>query len=186
MKREGFGGSGRCRLLLLVAVVALAVAGCGYTLVGSQSSRSAGGTAAVAVVPFSNETREPVVEHFMTAALREALLQRTGFVLDVRRQRRPAGAGQRDGLSQHGAVVRPERQRAGLPACRRTCAWWCSTTGRRSRCLRQDIQAQAEYLVSRAGDVRETAVAREAALGLLARQFAERCAAWLTVALLEA
>ena len=52
--------------------------------------------------------------------------------------------------------------------------------------LRQDIQAQAEYLVSRSGDVRETAVAREAALGLLARQFAERCAAWLTIALLEA
>jgi len=51
--------------------------------------------------------------------------------------------------------------------------------------LQHDIPARAEYLVSRSGDVREQAVAREAALALLARHFAERCAAWLTVALLE-
>ena len=51
--------------------------------------------------------------------------------------------------------------------------------------LRQDIKARADYLVSRSGDVRETAVARETALNQLARQFADRCSAWLTVALLE-
>ena len=52
--------------------------------------------------------------------------------------------------------------------------------------LQQDVPARAEYLVSRTGDVREQAVARDAALARLARHFAERCAAWLTIALLEA
>ncbi|MDE0207675.1 MAG: hypothetical protein OXP66_16800, partial [Candidatus Tectomicrobia bacterium] len=67
-----------CRRLLVLAAVGLAVAGCGYTLVGSQTSPSHDGTATVAVVPFTNTTHEPVVEHFMTAALRQALLQQRG------------------------------------------------------------------------------------------------------------
>ena len=192
MKRDVLGGSGglpprlrRYRRPLLVAVVALALAGCGYTLVGSPSSRFDGGTATVAVVPFSNETREPVVEHAMTAALREALLKRRGFVL-----KSAAGAEMRVQGS-----VRDFRTTAlsydpsdnvlvyRLQADVRVVVLDDRET---QPLLRQDIQAQAEYLVSRAGDVRETAVAREAAFSLLARQFAERCAAWLTIALLEA
>ena len=185
MKREGFGGSGRCRLPLLVAVVALAAAGCGYTLVGSPSSRSAGGTAALAVVPFSNETREPVVEHAMTAALREALLQRTGFVLTSAAGAEMRVRGSVTGFRSTALSYDPSDNVLvyRLQADVRVVVLDDRETEPR---LRQDIQAQAEYLVSRAGDVRETAVAREAALGLLARQFAERCAAWLTIALLDA
>ena len=184
MMREGLGGSGR-RLPVLLAVVALAAAGCGYTLVGSPSSRSGGGTAAVAVVPFGNETREPVVEHAMTAALREALLQRTGFVLTP-----AAGAD----LRVRGSVRDFRSTALSYDPSDNVLVYRLQADVRvvvlddreAEPRLRQDIRAQAEYLVSRAGDVRETAVAREVALGLLARQFAERCAAWLTIALLEA
>ena len=174
----------RCRRLLLLAVVGLSVWGCGYTLVGSQSSPSHGRSTTVAVVPFSNETREPVVEHFMTAALRQALLQRKGFVLK--------SAANAD-MQVRGSVQDFQTTALSYDPGDNVLAYRLQAevqvvvlNGQEAQpLLRQDIKAQAEYLVSRTGDVRETAVAREAALNLLARQFAERCSAWLTIALLE-
>lgn len=168
---------------VLLAVVGLAVWGCGYTLVGSPSSGLEKGTTAVAVEPFANDTREPEIEHHATAALRRALMQGRGFVLTsaaaastrvqgrVRRFRATAlSYGPNDTVLEYRLEadihVRVLRGEATL--------------------LRQDIPARAEYLVSRSGDVREQAVARDAALALLARHFAERCTAWLTIALLEA
>ena len=168
---------------VLLAVVGLAVWGCGYTLVGSPSAGLEKGTTAVAVEPFANDTREPEIEHHATAALRRALMQGRGFVLTsaaaaptrvqgrVRRVRTTAlSYGPNDTVLEyrleadvHVRVLRGE-----------------------TTLLRQDIPARAEYLVSRTGDVREQAVARDAALARLARHFAERCAAWLTIALLEA
>ena len=173
-----------CRRLLFLAAVGLALAGCGYTLVGSQSS-SPHGTAAVAVVPFTNATHEPVVEHFMTAALREALLQQRGFTL-----KSAAGAE----LQVRGRVRDFRTTALSYDANDNALIYRLQVEvrvvvvdGQETRpLLRQDIAAQAEYLVSRSGDVRETAVARDAALSLLARRFADRCSAWLTIALLEA
>ena len=168
----------------MVAVIGMTVSACGYTLLGSQSSGLSSRTATVAVVPFTNETREPVVEHFMTAALREALLRRKGFVL-----KSAAGA-----QMQVQGSVRDFRTTAlsydlkdnalvyQLQADVRVIVLNGEET---QPLLRQDIKARADYLVSRSGDVRETAVARETALNQLARQFADRCSAWLTVALLE-
>ena len=176
--------SRRCRRLLLLAVIGLTAAGCGYTLIGSKSSAFNGRTATVAVIPFTNETREPVVEHFMTAALREALMQGKGFVL-----KSAAGAQ----LQVRGSV-RDFRTTAlsydpndNVLAYRLQADVHVVVLNRQETqpLLRQDIEARAEYLVSRSGDVRETAVARETALNLLARQFADRCSAWLTIALLE-
>ena len=176
---------GRCRHLLFLAAVGLALAGCGYTLLGSRSSPSHDGTATVAVVPFTNETHEPVVEHFMTAALRQALLQQRGFVL-----KSAAGAE----LQVRGRVRNFRTTALSYDANDNALIYRLQAEvhvvvldGQESGpLLRQDIAAQAEYLVSRSGDVRETAVARDAALNLLARQFADRCSAWLTIALLEA
>jgi hypothetical protein len=50
--------------------------------------------------------------------------------------------------------------------------------------LEREISTWAEYLVSRAGGVRENVVAREAALFRLAQRFADVCTALLLVTLL--
>ena len=158
--------------------------GCGYTLIGSPSARLGERAAAVAVEPFTNDTREPEVEHVATAALRQALMQGRGFVLTssaaastrlqgrVRNFRATAlSYGPNDNVLEY-------RLEADIRVL--------VLSGEEAQPLLQhDIPARAEYLVSRTGDVREAVVAREAALALLARQFADRCAAWLTIALLE-
>lgn len=170
---------------VLLAVVGLTVWGCGYTLVGSPLAKLDERTAAVAVEPFTNETHEPKVEHYATAALRQALMQGHGFVLtsaaaaptrlqgSVRRIRTTALS---YSLNDNVLEYRLEADFRVLVLSREEA----------QPLLQHDIPARAEYLVSRRGDVRAEAVAREAALALLARQFADRCAAWLTLALLEA
>ena len=138
----------------------------------------------MAVEPFTNETREPQIEHYATAALRQALMQGRGVVLTsgaaaptrvqgrVRNFRTTAlSYGPNDNVLEYrleadiGVVVLSGEEPQPL--------------------LQHDIPARAEYLVSRTGDARAAAVARDAALAMLARQFADRCAAWLTIALLE-
>ena len=164
--------------------MALTISGCGYTLLGSQSARLHSRTATVAVVPFTNETREPVVEHFMTAALRQALLQRRRFAL---KSAANAAMRVRGSVRDFRSTALSYNPNDNVLAYRlQADVHVVVLDGQETQpLLRQDIKAQAEYLVSRSGDVRETAVAREAALNLLARQFAERCSAWLTIALLE-
>lgn len=174
----------RWRGLVLLAVVGLTVWGCGYTLIGSPSAQLDKRAAAVAVEPFTNETREPQIEHVATAALRQALMQGRGFVLTstssaptrvqgrVHRFRNTAlSYGPNDNVLEY-------RLEADISVV--------VLSGEETKpLLRHDIPAHAEYLVSRTGDVREAAVAREAALARLARRFADRCTAWLTIALLE-
>ena len=174
----------RWHRLVLLAVVGLTVGGCGYTLIGSPSAQLDQQVAAVAVEPFTNETREPQVEHYATAALRQALMQGHGFVLTS-------------------TAAAPTRVQGRVGRFRSTALSYAANdnvleyrleadisvvvlSGEETQPLLQhDIPARAEYLVSRSGDVRGAAVAREAALARLARQFADRCAAWLTIALLE-
>ena len=176
----------RCRgyrRALLVAAICLSVWGCGYTLLGSQSSSLQSRSVTVAVVPFTNETLEPVVEHFMTAALREALLQKKAFVL---RSAANAAMQVRGSVRDFRTTALSYDPNDNVLAYRLQADVHVVLNGQETQpVLRQDIETQAEYLVSRSGDVRETAVARDAALNLLARQFADRCSAWLTLALLE-
>ena len=174
----------RCRRALLLAVIGLSVWGCGYTLLGSRSSPLQDRTATVAVVPFTNATREPVIEHFMTAALREALMQRRGFVL---KSAANAAMQVRGSVRDFRTTALSYNPNDNVLAYRlQADVQVVVLNGQETQpLLRHDIKAQAEYLVSRSGDVRETIVAREAALNLLARQFADRCSAWLTIALLE-
>ena len=136
------------------------------------------------MVPFTNETREPVVEHFVTAALRQALLQRNGFVLKsaANAQTQVQGSVRHFGTTALSYAPNDNVLVYRLEADVHVVV----VNGQEAQPpLRHDIKARAEYLVSRSGDVRETTVAREAALNLLARRFADRCSAWLTIALLE-
>ena len=170
--------------LVLLAVVVLTVWGCGYTLIGSPSGGLDKRVAAVAVEPFTNGTREPQIEHYATAALRQALMEGRGFGLTS------AAAAQ---TRLQGRVRRFRATALSYGPNDRVLEYRLEADIRVSvlsgeepqPLLQHDIPARAEYLVSRSGDVREEAVAREAALALLARQFADRCAAWLTIALLE-
>ena len=170
--------------LVLLAVVGLTVWGCGYTLIGSPSGGLDKRVAAVAVEPFTNGTREPQIEHYATAALRQALMEGRGFGLTS------AAAAQ---TRLQGRVRRFRATALSYGPNDRVLEYRLEADIRVSvlsgeepqPLLQHDIPARAEYLVSRSGDVREAAVAREAALALLARQFADRCAAWLTIALLE-
>lgn len=169
---------------MLLAVVGLTAWGCGYTLVGSPAGRLDQRAATVAVESFTNETREPAVEHIATAALRQALMQRRGFVLTsaAAAPRRLQGRVRRFRTTALSYGPNDNALAYRLEADIRVIV----LNGKELQPLLQhDIPARAEYLVSRSGDVREQAVAREAAVALLARHFAERCAAWLTVALLE-
>ena len=174
----------RCRGLVLLAVLGLTVWGCGYTLVGSPSARLAERPVAVAVEPFTNETREPEVEYHATAALRQALMHGRGFVLAsataastrvqgrVRNFRTTAlSYGPNDNVLEY-------RLEADIRVLVRR--------GEEAQPLLQhDIPTRAEYLVAKSGGVRQEAVARETALARLAREFADRCTAWLAIALLE-
>ena len=170
--------------LVLLAVVGLTVWGCGYTLIGSPSGGLDKRVAAVAVEPFTNGTREPQIEHYATAALRQALMEGRGFGLTS------AAAAQ---TRLQGRVRRFRATALSYGPNDRVLEYRLEADIRVSvlsgeepqPLLQHDIPARAEYLVSRSGDVREEAVAREAALALLARQFADRCVAWLTIALLE-
>ena len=180
----GCSGFWRWHGLVLLAVFGLTVWGCGYTLIGSPSAQLDKRTAAVAVEPFTNETREPEVEHYATAALRQALMQGHGFVLTSisAAPTRVQGRVRRFHTTALSYAANDNVLEYRLEADIHVSVLSGEET---QPLLQHDIPVRAEYLVSRTGDVREAAVAREAALALLARQFADRCAAWLTIALLE-
>ena len=120
----------------------------------------------------------------MTAGLRQALLQRKGFVLKSApdAQLRVRGSVQ----DFHTTALSYDPNDNVLVYRLQADVRVVVLDGQETRpLLNQDFKAQAEYLVSRSGDVRETAVARDTALNLLARRFADRCSVWLTFALLE-
>jgi len=164
------------------------LASCGYTLVSAPPD-TPGHRLPLAIVPFTNQTREPDLERLTTAALRQSILQSQIFSsasdeVSVRRLqgaiRRlrsfPLSFDQNDAVLQyrieadfHIRLVEASTQRPTLE---------------------QDITAWAEYLVSATGTVltpgavREDIVARQAALARLAQQFADKCLALLAIALL--
>jgi len=178
----------RVRCLLALGMLVGMLASCGYTLVGAPPD-TPGHQLPLAIVPFTNQTREPDLERLMTAALRQSILQSQIFSSAsdgpsvrrlqgaIRRLRSiPLSFDQNDSVLQyrieadfHIRLVEASTQR---PA------------------LEQDITAWAEYLVSATGTVltpgavREDVVARQAALARLAQQFADKCLALLAIALL--
>lgn len=170
---------------LALGVLMGTLASCGYTLVGAPPD-TPGHRLPLAIVPFTNQTREPDLERLTTAALRQTILQSQIFssAADGISARRLQGAirrfrsyplsfDQNDNVLQyrieadfHIRLVEASTQRPTLE---------------------QDISAWAEYLVSMATTtdrVREDVVAREAALARLAQQFADKCLALLAIALL--
>jgi hypothetical protein len=155
---------------------------CGYALVGA-SPRTSPSRIVLAVVPFVNQTREPELESHITAALRRVLIQSQVFDLipEARAPRRLQGIIRR-------LRVVPLSFDAGdnVLQYRIEADIFIRLVDGTSQVamLEREISAWAEYLVSGTGTIRENVVAKEAALLRLAQQFASKCAALLTVALL--
>lgn len=172
------------RCLLALSMLVGTLAGCGYTLVGAPPD-TPGRRLPLAIVPFTNQTREPDLERLTTAALRQTILQSQFFAsasdgASVRRlqgairrfRSYPLSFDQNDHVLQYRIEVDFHIRLAEISTQRST--------------LEQDITAWAEYLVSIATTdrVREDVVARQAALARLAQQFADKCLALLAIALL--
>jgi hypothetical protein len=174
----------RVRYLVPLGMLVVILAGCGYTLVGT-SSDTPGKRLPLAIVPFTNRTREPDLERLTTAALRHAMLHSQVFVS------RPE-----DGAAQHlqGVIQRFRSFPLSLDANDSVLQYRIEAdislrlleASTRRPILEQDMLVWAEYLVSRTPTdrVREDVVAREAALFRLAQQFADKCLALLAIALL--
>lgn len=172
------------RCLLALGLLVGTLASCGYTLVGAPPD-TPGHRLPLAVVPFTNQTREPDLERLTTAVLRQTILQSQFFssVSDGASVRRLQGAirrfrssplsfDQNDNVLQYRIEADFHIRLVDVSTQRPT--------------LEQDITARAEYLVSIATTdrVREDVVARQAALARLAQQFADQCLALLAIALL--
>ena len=168
--------------LSIIGIIIETLGGCGYTLVGGvTSSRTL--SVPLAVVPFTNQTREPHLEAYVTAAVRQAILRTPPFrlVSDRAASRRLSG------------VIRGFRAVPVSFTTNDTVTQYrleaeitlrLATTATDTVLLEQDIAVWAEYLVSEAGDVRANTVAKEAAIWRLTQQFADKCTALLTLALL--
>jgi hypothetical protein len=155
---------------------------CGYTLLGTPSKEMST-RITLAVPPVHNQSREPGLESYMTAALRRAIVQSSVLSLvpennaprrlqSVIRQFRvlPTSFDMGDNVVQYRieaeAQIRLIDRASELPV------------------LEQDIAVSAEYLISTVGIVRQNVIAREAAIFRLAQRFAEKCTALLEVTLL--
>src|SRR5215470_7113642 len=68
----------RRRCLLALSLCIGTLASCGYTLVGAPPG-PAGARLSLAIVPFTNQTREPDLERLTTAALRQAIVHSQMF-----------------------------------------------------------------------------------------------------------
>src|SRR5262245_49547522 len=79
-----------CCLLALGVLVGTLVS-CGYTLVGAPPD-TPGHRLSLAIVPFTNQTREPDLERLTTTALRQSILQSQIFSSDEASSRRLQGA----------------------------------------------------------------------------------------------
>jgi hypothetical protein len=171
-----------CILHCFLGVLLAGVMSCGYTVLGTPA-KGMSTRIALAVPPVRNQSREPGLESYMTAALRRAIVQSSALSLvpesnaprrlqSVVRQFRvlPTSFDAGDNVVQYRieaeAQIRLIDRAADLPV------------------LEQDISVSAEYLISTVGIVRQNVVAREAAILRLAQRFAEKCTALLEVTLL--
>jgi hypothetical protein len=156
------------------------LAGCGYALIGSSSGTPAAHIA-LAVVPFTNQTREPDLESRMTAALRRALVRSVGFDLASA----ATAPRQLQGVVRRFRIVPlsfDENDNALQYRIEADIFIRLVETTSQATTLEQEISTWAEYLVS--NTVQENVVAKEAALFRLAQKFASQCTALLTVTLL--
>jgi hypothetical protein len=172
---------GRLGIFLACSILIASLTGCGYTLVGAAPGASAQ-RIMLTVLPFTNQTREPGLDGFMTTALRQAIIQSHAFMLvsgssgrriqgTVRRFRFfPLSFDEHDNVLQYrleaDVLVRLLEGVSPVPA-------W-----------EQEISAWAEYLVSNSSEMRQTVVAKQVAIVRLAQQFADRCTTLLAMTLL--
>ena len=173
-----------CWLLTVVlSMVCLLLAGCGYTLVGASSTAGANTRVTLAVPPVINLTREPDLERRMTAALRRAVAQASALRLASEPQAQ---------YTLQGVVRQFQSLPASFDARDRAVQFRIESrmrvrlTDRQSArfLLDQEITAWAEYLVSPSGSMRENAAARAAGLARVSRQLAEKCQALIEITLM--
>ena len=165
------------------AVLLATLAGCGYTVVGSQPGDTMK-RIALAVPPVLNQSREPGLESRVTAAMRQAILQshtlslmpeavasRHLYGVVQRFLTSPVSFDESDNVVQY-RIESQMRIRLVEQTSRRPL-------------IDQSISAWTEYLISTMPDAaRENVVAREAAILRLAQQLADKCTALLEVTLL--
>jgi len=175
----------RIRSLLVLGILVGTLSSCGYTLVGAPPD-TPGHRLPLAIVPFTNQTREPDLERLTTAALRQSILHSQMF------------SSAADGTSAHrlqGAIRRLRIAALAFDQNDQVLQYRIEAdfhirlveASAQRPTLEQDITAWAEYLVSMATTtdrVREDVTARQAALARLAQQFADKCLALLAIALL--
>ena len=174
------------RVREVVAVVCLvgSLSGCGYTVLGATGAGRQKDFL-LSIIPLNNQTREPDLERLMTAALRQTLLQSQVLLPSpddtaahhlhgtIRRFRSIAlSFDDKDNVLQYRLEADMRVRLVDVLS--------------KSLILEQEISAATEYLVSRGSinKVREDVVARQTALARLAQQFADKCLALLTIALL--
>ena len=151
---------------------------CGYQVVRPAVSQQ-GTLRSVAVEPFTNLTRIPMLEIRTARALRQSIIASRTFnlvqVLPARQyiqgtiqkfRQLPISFDRRDNAQQYrieaDILIRLVSSAPPHPIFEHTLTVW------------------AEYLVSTSGDVRETAIARENAMFRLAQQFANKSLSLLT------
>ena len=174
----------RVRCLLALGMLGGTLASCGYTLVGAPPD-TPGHRLPLAIVPFTNQTREPDLERLTTAALRHALVQSQMFIFTA------------DGTAAtrlQGAIRRFSSYPLALDAQDNVVQYRIDAAisirlieaATQRPLLEQELSSSAVYLVSRSTTdrVREDVAAREAALARLAQQFADKCLALLAITLL--
>jgi hypothetical protein len=164
-----------------LGILLAGLTGCGYTLVGTQAEKTRA-RMALAVPPVRNQSREPGLEHHMTAALRRAIAQSTVLSL-VAESSAPRHL--QSVVLQFRIVAISFDARDNVVQYRIEAETQIRLIDQTAEVsvLEQEISAWAEYLVSTTGIVRQNVVAREAALFRLAQRFAEKCTALLEVTL---
>ena len=174
----------RVRSLLILGMLVGTLVSCGYTLVGAPPN-TPGNRLPLAILPFTNQTREPDLERLTTAALRHAIVQSQmfSFAADDTSARRLQGAIRRFRSFPLSLDAQDNVVQYRIEADMHIRLIEAAT---QRPILEQELSTSAVYLVSRAttDKVREDVAAREAALARLAQQFADKCLALLAMALL--
>jgi hypothetical protein len=168
-------------VLLVLLTGTSYLSSCGYSVAEPEGFRP-GARLALSVEPFINLTRIPMLEIHTARALRQSIVENQTFNL----VQTPKASQRLQGIVQQfrqlpvsfDANDNAQQYRIEADIVIRIVAETSPTIF-----FEQKISAWAMFLVSNAGDVRENAVAREAAMFRLAQQFANKSVSLLATAL---
>lgn len=171
----------RMGVLFVFLISTVSLSSCGYRIAEPEASRP-GARLPLSVAPFINLTRIPMLEIHTARALRQSIIENQTFHL----VQAPQTSQHLEGIVQQfrqlpisfDANDNAQQYRIEADIVIRVVAEASPTIF-----FQQKISAWAIYLVSDTGDVRENAVAREAAMFRLAQQFADKSISLLATVL---